>query len=124
MNLYLLTIVIKVAVDKYCDHIPMSRHERILARHGLDVTSQTLWDLINALGRRLETADRALLARVLAQPVIGLDQTGWPRLDSKTGKPGQMGCLTAPGISVPRTRQRKGADTFTSLVGHHECATV
>jgi len=68
---YSLTFAIKVAVDKYCDHIPLARQERILARHGLDVTSQTLWDLINALGRRLETVDRALLARVLAQPVSG-----------------------------------------------------
>ncbi len=121
---YSLTFAIKVAVDKYCDHIPLARQERILARHGLDVTSQTLWDLINALGRRLETVDRALLARVLAQPVIGLDQTGWPRLDTKTGKPWQMWCLTAPGIVVHRIRDDKGADTFRALVGQYEGVIV
>src|SRR5260221_7625665 len=28
---YSLTFAIKVAVDKYCDHIPLARQERILA---------------------------------------------------------------------------------------------
>ena len=121
---YSLAFAIKVAVDKYCDHIPLARQERILKRHGLDVSTQTLWDLSNALGRRLETVDRALLARVLAQPVIGLDQTSWPRLDGKGGKPWQMWCLTAPGIVVHRIRDDKGADTFKQLVGTYEGVIV
>jgi transposase len=91
---YSLDFAIKVAVDKYLDHIPLARQERILGRHGLVVTTQTLWDLLNALGRRLESASRALLARALAQPVIGLDQTSWPRLDGKADKPWQMWCVT------------------------------
>jgi transposase len=121
---YSLAFAIKVAVDKYCDHIPLARQERIFKRHGLDVTTQTLWDLSNALGRRLETVDRALLARVLAQPVIGLDQTSWPRLDGTGGKPWQMWCLTAPGIVVHRIRDDKGADTFKQLVGNYEGVIV
>ena len=48
---YSLDFAIKVAIDKYLDHIPLARQERILRRHGLDVTSQTLWDQLNALGR-------------------------------------------------------------------------
>jgi transposase len=121
---YSLPFAIKVAVDKYCDHIPLARQERILARHGLEITTQTLWDLINVLGRRLEAVDRALLARVLSQPVIGLDQTGWPRLESKDSKPWQMWCLTAPGIVVHRIRDDKGADTFRQLVGSYDGVIV
>lgn len=101
---YSLDFAIKIAIDKYLDHIPLARQERILRRHDLTVTSQTLWDQLSALGRRLESASRALLARVLAQPVIGLDQTGWPRLDGKGDKPWQMWCLTSPGIVVHRVR--------------------
>src|SRR6201995_3546024 len=97
---YSLDFAIKVAVDKYLDHIPLARQERILKRHGAVVTSQTLWDLLNGLGRRLESASRALLARVLAEPVVGLDQTSWPRLDGKADKPWQMWCLTAPNLVV------------------------
>ncbi len=49
---YSLAFAIKVAVDKYLDHIPLARQERILARHGLVVTSQTLWDQLDAAARR------------------------------------------------------------------------
>jgi transposase len=121
---YSLDFAIKVAIDKYLDHVPLARQERILRRHGLVVTSQTLWDQLSALGRRLESASRALLARVLAQPVIGLDQTSWPRLDGKGDKPWQMWCLTAPKTVVHRIRDDKGADTFKSLVSDYRGTIV
>ncbi len=114
----------KVAIDKYLDHIPLARQERILRRHGLVVTSQTLWDQINALGRRLESASRALLARVLAEPVVGLDQTGWPRLDGKGDTPWQMWCLTAPRAVVHRIRDDKSAETFKALMGGYRGVVV
>lgn len=113
---YSLDFAIKVAVDKYLDHIPLARQERILRRHGLVVTSQTLWDQLNVLGRRLESASRALLARLLAEPVVGLDQTGWPRLDGKADKPWQMWCVTGPQTVVHRIREDKSADTFKALM--------
>jgi transposase len=121
---YSLDFAIKVAIDKYLDHLPLARQERILRRHGLVVTSQTLWDQLSALGRRLESASRALLARVLAQPVVGLDQTGWPRLDGKGDKPWQMWCLTSPGVVVHRIRDDKGAETFKSLMGNYRGVIV
>ncbi len=121
---YSLAFAIKVAIDKYLDHIPLARQERILQRHNLVVTSQTLWDQLNALGRRLESASAALLARVLAEPVIGLDQTSWPRLDGKGDKPWQMWALSAPGIVVHRIRDDKGAETFKSLIGDYRGVIV
>lgn len=121
---YSLDFAVKVAIDKYLDHIPLARQERILRRHGLVVTSQTLWDQLHALGRRLESASRALLARVLAEPVIGLDQTSWPRLDGKGDKPRQMWCLTAPGVVVHRIKSDKGTATFKALIGDYEGVIV
>jgi transposase len=113
---YSLDFAIQVAIDKYLDHIPLARQERILRRHGLIVTTQTLWDQLQALGRRLESASRALLARVLAEPVVGLDQTSWPRLDGKGDKPWQMWCLTVPDAVVHRIREDKSANTFKDLM--------
>lgn len=113
---YSLDFAIKVAIDKYLDHIPLARQERILRRQGLVVTTQTLWDQLLALGRRLESASRALLARVLAEPVIGLDQTSWPRLDGLADTPWQMWCLTSPGVVVHRIRDDKSANTFRDLM--------
>ena len=121
---YSLDFAVKVAIDKYLDHIPLARQERILGRHGITVTSQTLWDQLEVLGRRLDKASRALMAKVLAEPVIGLDQTSWPRLEAKDSKPWQIWALTAPGIVVHRIRDDKGADTFKSIVGEYRGVIV
>lgn len=122
---YSLAFAIKVAIDKYLDHIPLARQERILARHGLTVTSQALWDQLDALARRLRPVDQALFQHVLAQPVIGLDQTGWPKLGATTSeKPWQMWCLTAPGVVVHRIRDDKSAATFKALVGGYHGTIV
>ena len=93
---YSLAFAIKAVVDKYLDHIPLERQVRILERHHLVVTSQTLWDMVCAIAKRLARVDAALYDHTLAQPVIGLDQTGWPRLEHDAKKPWQMWCLTAP----------------------------
>ncbi len=114
---YSLSLAIKVVLDKYLDHIPLERQARIMERHGLVITSQTLWNLANAIAHRLQRVDAALFDHVLAQPVIGLDQTGWPRLDGSGAKKWQMWCLTAPGVVVHRIRDDKSAATFKELVG-------
>jgi transposase len=116
---YSLAFAIKVLIDKWLDHIPLERQTRILERHGLVVTSQTLWDLAYAVAQRLTLVDAALFEYVKAQPVIGLDQTGWPRLDVAGSKPWQMWCLTAPGAVVHRIRDDKSAATFKALVGDY-----
>lgn len=121
---YSLALAIKVVLDKYLDHIPLERQARIMDRHGLSITSQTLWDLANALAHRLTSIDAALFDHVLAQPVIGLDQTGWPRLDGSGAKKWQMWCLTAPGVVVHRIRDDKSAATFKDLVGGYRGTIV
>src|SRR5207249_4343100 len=87
---YSLDFAIKIAIDKYLDHLPLARQERILRRHGLVVTTQTLWDQLELLARRLGSANVALFAHALSIGVIGLDQTSWKRLDGKLDKPWQM----------------------------------
>ena len=121
---YSLGFAIKVATDKYLDHIPLARQSRILRRHGVDVTTQTLWGLLEVLERRLRAADAALFQDALAEPVIGLDQTSWKRLDDKTKKPWQMWCVTTPRAVVHRIRKDKGKATFTELVGAYRGVIV
>jgi transposase len=121
---YSLVFAIKVVIDKYLDHIPLERQVRILGRHGLVVTSQTLWDMAYAVAQRLSLVDAALAAHVKAQPVIGLDQTSWPRLEPGATKPWQMWCLTAPGVVVHRICDDKSAATFKDLVGDYHGTIV
>lgn len=116
---YSLAFAIKVALDKYLDHIPLARQERILRRHGLEVTTQTLWDQLSALGQRLAPVEAALFAHALKSPVIGLDQTSWPKLEPGATKPWQMWCITAPGVVCHRIKDDKGAETFKELVGDY-----
>lgn len=116
---YSLAFAIKVCLDKWLDHIPLERQARILERHGLVVSTSTLWDMAYAIAKRLSLLDAALFAHVKAQPVIGLDQTGWPRLEAGASKPWQMWCLTAPGVVVHRIRDDKSAATFKALVGDY-----
>ena len=56
--------------------------------------------------------------------MIGLDQTGWPRLEAEASKPWQMWCLTAPGVVVHRIRDDKSAATFKELVGDYDGTIV
>jgi len=121
---YSLAFAIKVVLDKWLDHIPLERQCRILERHGLIVTSQTLWDLANVVARRLAFVSTALETHVLQRPVIGLDQTSWPRLESADARPWQMWCLTAPGVVVHRIRDDKSAATFIDLVGQYNGTIV
>jgi transposase len=121
---YSIDFAVKVGLDKYLDHIPLARQERILARHDLNVSSQTLWDQLWAIAQPLRLVDEALFAHVLAQPVIGLDQTGWPRLDGGGTTPWQIWCLTAPGVVVHRIRDNKSAATFKDLVGGYRGVIV
>ncbi|HEU4408217.1 MAG TPA: IS66 family transposase [Polyangiaceae bacterium] len=74
---YSVDFAVAVATAKYIDHQPLERQVRTMAREGLVVDSQTLWDQLDELGVWLRPAYVALRAYVLAQPVVGADETTW-----------------------------------------------
>ncbi|MGH2907597.1 MAG: IS66 family transposase [Solirubrobacterales bacterium] len=121
---YSLDLAIKIIIDKYLYHLPLARQARMMGQHGFEVTPSTLWDQLYVVAQRLKITVAELQAHVLRQAVIGLDQTGWPRLDGAGTKPWQMWCLTAPGAVVHRIRDNKSADTFRALVGAYEGVIV
>ena len=84
---YSVAFAIDVAVQKYLDHLPLTRQVRIMGRENLLTESQTLWDYLDRLARLLSPAHEALHAYVLSQPLIGADETRW-RMMGKNGKPG------------------------------------
>lgn len=114
----------KVACDKYVHHIPLARQARIMAGHGLVVTSQTLWDQLVACAELLRPTWLALKADILSHAVIGLDQTGWPSLHDKNASPWQMWALTAPRRAWHGIKDDKSANTFVELVGDFEGVVV
>lgn len=121
---YSLNVAAKIAIDKYVDHLPLTRQARIMKRWGLEVSSQTLWDQLQALGKLLRPCYEALYRRVLDCNVIGLDQTGWRRLDSKGGTPWQMWCLTTEDVVYHQIRDDKSAASWNAILGDYAGVVV
>jgi transposase len=117
---YSLRFAIKVAFDKYVAHLPLERQARLMAHHGLNITSQTLWDQCSAITDLLAPTYDALFALARASPVVGVDQTSWPDLEDSSLPPWQMWCVTAPGIVYHRICDDKSARTFKMLLGDYK----
>jgi transposase len=83
---YSVDFAIYVAICKYCDHLPLERQVRMMAREGLVVTSQTLWDQIEALTRVVESVMPRLHAYILGHAVVGADETTWELFGKKPGQ--------------------------------------
>lgn len=83
---YSVAFAIYVAISKYCDHLPLERQVRMMARDGLVVTSQTLWDQIEQLAWIVESVMPRLRAYILGQPVVGADETKWELFGKKPGQ--------------------------------------
>jgi transposase len=81
---YSINLALHVAVQKYCYHMPLSRQVKVFRRQGLEVTTATLWDYLSALYELLEPALERLDQHVLAQPVMGVDETTWKLLKTET----------------------------------------
>jgi transposase len=84
---YSLGFAAHVAVQKFADHLPLERQVEIMERHGLETTSQSLWDQIEAAAKVLEPTYEALGTWLLAQPLLHVDETGWPVNALDTDKP-------------------------------------
>lgn len=80
---YSVGFAVHVATAKYCDHLPLERQVRMMARDGLCVTSQTLWDQIEALAGILGPARPRLLEHIRSHAVVGADETRWKLLSPR-----------------------------------------
>jgi transposase len=98
---YSVEFAAHLAISKYLDHLPLERQVRIMARQGLRVDSQTLWDQIEALCRHLQPAATALHAHVLGQPVIGADETHWKLMGQKGAVDGEARRWQVWAIAAP-----------------------
>ena len=122
---YAPAFAVGVAVAKYADHCPLERQVRMMAREGLRVDSQTLWDQLNALARHLEPTYEALGQRALAAPVINVDETRWPRLGGTTPATGAVWSVHAPTVSFYRILPGKSTEEGRQVLGgYHGTAVV
>ncbi len=121
---YSPVFAVSVAVAKYTDHLPLERQVRMMAREGLVVDSQTLWDQLQALARPLEPTYEALGQQALAAPVIHVDETRWPRLGSDGPAAGTVWGVATPTIAFYRILPGKSAEEGRQLLGGYRGTVV
>jgi len=83
---YSVEFAVEVAAGKYLDHLPLERQSRQMAREGLAVDTQTLWNQIEALARHLQPTYEALRGKILASDVLHADETWWRLMEGKGSK--------------------------------------
>lgn len=113
---YSVAFAVEVAVDKYLDHLPLERQARRMEREGLAIDSQTLWDQIAALSRHLEPTYEALGRRALLSPVLHVDETRWPLLDSKESSPHSVFGLVTGDTSFYRIPPSKSVQSARKVL--------
>lgn len=113
-----------VAVAKYADHLPLERQVRMMAREGLTVDSQTLWDQLNAIARHLEPTYTALGRRALDAPVINVDETRWAIMGSGKPAAGTVWGVHAPAVAFFRILAGKSADEGRLVLGDYHGTVV
>jgi transposase len=121
---YSIGFAVDVAVAKYLDHMPLARQARQMARQGLVIDSQTLWDQLWALGRHLHPSYEALYAYVLQAPVIGADETTWPVLGKGTSKKWWAWAVSRPDAVCYRILPARSAEAARVVLGEYRGIVV
>ena len=121
---YTVEFAAEVAVGKYTDHLPLERQVRMMAREGLEVDSQTLWDQVHALALHVKPTYNALLARALSAPVLHADESGWPLLGKKGKSPGSVWNLSTPEVIVCRMMPSKSEKDGREVLGNYRGTVV
>jgi transposase len=121
---YSVDFAVAVAVAKYLDHLPLHRQMRQMARAGLRVDTQTLWDQLQALARHLEPSLEALHRFVLEAPVIGADETRWKLLEKGGGKTWWAWSVTRPEAVVYRIDASRSAAAGARILRDYQGVVV
>ena len=83
---YSLEFAVEVAINKYADHLPLERQRKIMAREGLLIDTQTLWDQIEPLAEHLKPTYDGLREYVLGADIVAADETWWRLMNEDSSK--------------------------------------
>jgi hypothetical protein len=70
-----------IAASKYADHLPLHRLERILSRHGIELSRQTMCDWMAHVADLLNPLVELMAKQVRASKALHTDATKMPYLD-------------------------------------------
>jgi transposase len=114
------SLLAQVIVAKYADHLPLHRQAKMFARHGVELSDQTLCGWMRQCAQLLEPLYERLKRFVLASKVVGTDDTPVKVLDRKLpqARKGRIwpyvGDRDHPGAvyDYTATRERAGPEQF------------
>jgi transposase len=121
---YSVDFAVAVAVAKYLDHLPLARQVRQMGRAGLAVDTQTLWDQLLALSHHLTPTYDAVVADVLAAPVLGADETTWQLMEPGRSKTWWVWALCRPDAVVYRLLGTRSAEGAATVLGDYHGVVV
>ena len=117
-----------VLVNKYCDHLPLYRQERIYAsRHGVNLPRQTLARWVELAADWLAPICREIRSGVLAGGYVQVDETPIDYLDPGRGRTGQgylWTCAAPGGDVVFRWETSRAAECLGNLLPADFTGTV
>ncbi len=79
---YSVAFIVHVAFQKYFAHLPLERQSKIFKHEGLNVSTATLCDQLDALATTLANTHEAIWAKLQAEPVLRADETPWAVLSN------------------------------------------
>ena len=113
---YSVELTAHVVVNKWCDHLPLERQSRQMARLGLDVSPQALFDQSSAMADELLPNYNQQIAELLAGPVLGIDETTWKLLARGGSEYRAAIGLTTSTASGYLFREGKGTDVMEAIL--------
>jgi len=75
-----------VAVQKFCDHLPLARQEKIFNRQGIELARSTLTDWMLAIGHAVTPLVERMAALLKTTDLLASDDTPLPWQNGRTGK--------------------------------------
>ncbi|MFQ5757617.1 MAG: IS66 family transposase [Acidiferrobacterales bacterium] len=117
---YSVPFAVEVAVAKYQDHLPLNRQVRQMAREGLNVDTQTLWDQIEAVAKHLQPSYEALKKRALDSELVHADETGWRFLGKNSKKRWWAWSVLGPDAVYYRIAESRSAEAASHLLNGYQ----
>ncbi len=113
---YSLEFGVFVAEQKYLDHMPLARIQRMMERKGLDVARSTLFDQVSGVGDLLRPTWEAIHQYTLDSDWIHCDETRWPMLDGKGAAKWWVWCAASTDSVFYTIQRRRNAKAAKELL--------
>jgi transposase len=116
---YLPGVAMMTATAKYLDQLPLSRQVQMARRQGAKLTTQALWDQLWSLANVLAPLVDRIKSAVLAQPVIGVDESPFKLIEKGGSAKWQAWQMSSPVGTYFEILSAKSAEMGSRLLGEY-----